>query len=544
SGAERLMTRLVRGRRPVAVRGRTLRRVTGADGTPPSMLLPTTPAFLHLQAQRRGEHGGLVFRGRRIPFGALAAAVDELATWLAARGVGAGQRVGIMAANEPAMIAACYAVWGLGATVVPIAVRSTAGESALLLAHARAIALLCDAARVDVARDAAIDAGVPLFAVEPDLPLRPRIARRTLSRVAPARSPRPTDLAVLAYTSGTTGAPKGVMLPHGNLLWAALACAGARGDSAESVGASISPLTHTPVFVSHLLCRILCGSTTVLLERFDPPALFEAVEQFGVTDLPLIGGMVFDVVRLGSIPAAVRRTVRKVSVGGAPTPMSAKRDLARCFDGAEIIEAYGQTESTDGVTMARGTSVFDRPGTVGAPNPHIVVAIRHADGRRAEVDDEGEIVVGGPTVMSGYYRDRAASAAAVRDGWLHTGDRGRQDADGYVYITGRVKDLIITGGENVSPIEVEDALRAHPDIDDVAVIGTPHPKWGEQVTAVVVRRSGAQLDADAVTAFVAARLAGFKKPRRVEFVDALPRNAAKKVMTGVLKERFGGEKPL
>jgi acyl-CoA synthetase (AMP-forming)/AMP-acid ligase II len=143
--------------------------------------------------------------------------------------------------------------------------------------------------------------------------------------------------------------------------------------------------------------------------------------------------------------------------------------------------------------------------------------------------------------MSGYYRDRAATLAALRDGWLHTGDRGRQDADGYVYITGRVKDLIITGGENVSPIEVEDALRAHPDIDDVAVIGTPHPKWGEQVTAVVVRRAGAQLDADAVTTFVAARLAGFKKPRRVEFVDELPRNAAKKVMTGVLKERFGGE---
>jgi len=515
-----------------------MRRVAGPDSPPPSMLLPTTPGFLHLQAQRRGARGGLVFRGRPISFGALAAAVDELAVWLSARGVGATQRVGVMAANEPAMVAACYALWGLGATVVPIAVRSTPGETALLLAHARAGALLCDTPRIDAGRDAAIDAGLPLFAVEPDLPLRPRIARRTLSRVAAARAPRPTDLAVLAYTSGTTGTPKGVMLPHANLFWAALACAGARGDSADSVGASISPLTHTPVFVSHLLCRILSGATTVLLEKFDLPNLFEAVEQFGVTDLPLIGGMVFEVVSLGGVPATVRRTVRKVSVGGAPTPMSAKRALAACFDGAEIIEAYGQTESTDGVTMARGSSVFDRPGTVGAPNPHIMVAIRAAGGQRAAVDEEGEIVVGGPTVMAGYYRDRIASAAAVRDGWLHTGDRGRQDADGYVYLTGRMKDLIITGGENVSPLEVEEALRAHPDIDDVAVIGTPHPKWGEQVTAVVVRRAGAQLDGDAVTAFVAARLAGFKKPRRVEFVDELPRNAAKKVMTGVLKERF------
>ena len=178
------------------------------------------------------------------------------------------------------------------------------------------------------------------------------------------------------------------------------------------------------------------------------------------------------------MPAAVRRTVRKVSVGGAPTPMERQARAGALFDGAEIIEAYGQTESTDGVTMARGTSVFDREGTVGTANPHVVVAIRRADGSLAAPDEEGEIVVGGPTVMGGYYRDRAATAAAVRDGWLHTGDLGRRDGDGYFFITGRVKDLIITGGENVSPVEVEDVLRAHPDVADVAVIGTPHPQAG------------------------------------------------------------------
>jgi acyl-CoA synthetase (AMP-forming)/AMP-acid ligase II len=230
--------------------------------------------------------------------------------------------------------------------------------------------------------------------------------------------------------------------------------------------------------------------------------------------------------------------VRKVSVGGAPTPMSAKRDLGRIFAGAEIIEAYGQTESTDGVTMARGTSVFERPGTIGRTNPHVVVAVQRADGALADADEDGELVVAGPTVMAGYYRDTTASAAAVRDGWLHTGDRGRRDGDGFFYITGRMKDLIITGGENVSPVEIEDVLRTHPDVADVAVIGTPHPKWGEQVTAVIVTRAGARLDGETIAAFAGAHLAGFKKPRRVEFVDVLPRNAAKKVMTNVLKERF------
>jgi acyl-CoA synthetase (AMP-forming)/AMP-acid ligase II len=280
------------------------------------------------------------------------------------------------------------------------------------------------------------------------------------------------------------------------------------------------------------------GSTAVLLEKFDPAAVLEATERHAITDLSLIGGMVFDVVAMGSIPAGTRRSVRKVTVGGAPTRMESKRALAALFDGTEVIEAYGQTESTDGVTMARGTTVFDREGTVGCPNPYVLVRIRRSDGSLAETGAEGEIVVAGPTVMEGYYRDARATAAAIRDGWLHTGDLGRQDADGYLYLTGRVKELIITGGENVAPGEVEEVLRAHPGVADVAVIGTPHSKWGEQVTAVVVRKPGFAVDGAALGAFVGTRLAGFKRPRRFEFLPALPRNAANKVQTSVLKEQF------
>src|SRR2546426_3730742 len=143
-------------------------------------------------------------------------------------------------------------------------------------------------------------------------------------------------------------------------------------------------------------------------------------------------------------------------------------------------------------------------------------------------------------VMAGYYRDRPATAAALRDGWLRTGDLGRRDDDGYFFVTGRVKDVIITGGENVSPAEVEEVLRTHPDVAEVAVIGTPHPRWGEQVTAVVVSRPGAAPDPDALAAFAGARLAGFKKPRRIEFVAALPRNAANKVETHLLRQQFTG----
>jgi acyl-CoA synthetase (AMP-forming)/AMP-acid ligase II len=250
--------------------------------------------------------------------------------------------------------------------------------------------------------------------------------------------------------------------------------------------------------------------------------------------------MVHDVAALSDVPAAARASVRKISVGGAPTPMESKRRLAALFPDAEMIEAYGQTESTDGVLMSRGRVVLEREGTVGRMNPHVHVAIRRADGMLAADDEEGEIVVGGPTVMQGYHRNPRSTAVALRQGWLHTGDLGRRDRDGYFFLTGRVKDLIITGGENVTPLEVEEVLRLHPDVTDVAVIGTPHARWGEQVTAVVVKRIGAALDADELMRFAGGRLAGFKKPRRIEFVATLPRNAYNKVQTHVLKAQFAG----
>jgi acyl-CoA synthetase (AMP-forming)/AMP-acid ligase II len=504
------------------------------------MLLPTTPEFLRLQAARRGATGGVVWAGRHVPIATLADAAGALAGALARRGLGAGSRIGVLCGNVPAMPVMLYGIWGIGGVAVPVSTRATAAEAAGLLEHAGATALLCDEPRAPLAREASRLAGVTVLACAQAPPLAPKQLRRHTVAPRDARPARPTDRAAIASTSGSSGDPKGVVLTHHNLFWATLACAQARGDTADGVGACMSPLSHVPVLVSHLLCRFLLGATAVLFEKFDVAAVLEATARHGVTDLPLIGGMVHDMVGCNDVPAGVRASVRKISVGGAPTPMESKRRLAALFPDAEMIEAYGQTESTDGVLMSRGRVVLQREGTVGRMNPHVHVATRRPDGTLAADDEEGEIVVGGPTVMQGYHRNPRATAAALRDGWLHTGDLGRRDCDGYFFLTGRVKDLIITGGENVTPLEVEEVLRLHPDVTDVAVIGTPHPRWGEQVTAIVVKRLGAALGADELMSFAGGRLAGFKKPRRIEFVATLPRNAYNTVQTHLLKAQFSG----
>lgn len=499
----------------------------------------TDVEFLLLQAQRSGERPALWFRNRAWTYTALAEASRRYAAQLSEHGVQARERVAFCAVNSPLAVSLHYAAWNIGAVATPLSPRLTSRELLQVLEHADASVLVVGETLTELGTAVAEQwEGIVLYSSEyADTPLRAlgSSRRRTVSY---PHVPAPRTSAVLAYTSGTTGAPKGVLLSHENLQWAALACSQARGDTGREVGAALSPISHTPVFVSHVLCRLLVGAPVVLFERFRVADLLAGVEQYGITDLTLIGGMVHEVVSTGSLPDTLRTCVRKVTVGGAATPMADKRALRELFPAAEIIEAYGQSEATDGVTMSRGSEVFEHPGTVGRTNPHVVVRIRKPDGSFAAAGEEGEIVVGGPTVMLAYWRDPLATRATKRGPWLHTGDLGVQDQDGFLYVTGRLKNLIISGGENISPVEVEEVLREHPAVAEVAVIGTPHPKWGEQVTAAVVCRSGTRVSEEELIAFAGSRLAGFKKPRRIEFVDSLPRNATNKVDLAALRARL------
>jgi len=461
---------------------------------------------------RFGDRGHVIADGRRFGFGDLDAAATRAAEVLRPLELVRGARVALVVDNSFAAIAAVLGIWRAGAALVPINPKNTPFEVETMCRLA-AVRAVCGV------RDGGLEIG---------------------ETFAAASDPPDDELAAIAFTSGTTGQPKGVEITHSNLLWSATAVVHTRRDTHESVAAVLSPLCHLPIFVSHYLARLLSGGT-VVIGGFDATSVADALRRHRITDLPLVPAMVGPLLAEPTIGEA--SSVRKVTVGSATTPMETKRRLAERFPGAEVIEAYGQTETTDGVTMTTGSEALDRPRTVGRAHATIAIAVMDADGRLVAPGTAGEIVCRGPTIMRGYHRDPEATAAAFRAGWLRTGDLGTMDVDGYLFITGRLKEIIISGGENVSPEEVEAAIAAHPAVVEAAVFGVPDERWGEAVAAAVVVRE--PVSEEDLTATVASRLARFKKPRRIFFVDSLPRTSAGKLKRVALRDALlagGGER--
>jgi fatty-acyl-CoA synthase len=340
---------------------------------------------------------------------------------------------------------------------------------------------------------------------------------------------------VIIYTSGTTGVPKGAVLTHDNMLWNAInvAIAGP-GLGGTDTTIAAAPLFHIGALGLSALPLVYAGGTVVVVPSFDPAAFVDLMAREGVTTQFLVPAMWAALTRLPALPELP--ALRFVISGGAPCPVTVIEHFTAL--GWAFTEGFGMTELSPAALFLDVADVLTHAGSVGRPFMHVDARLVDETGADVGVGEVGELVLRGPTVFAGYWNRPEATAEVLRDGWFHSGDLGVSDAEGFVTLVDRKKDMIITGGENVYPVEVEQVLHRHPAIADVAVVGVGDEQWGETVLAVVVAQGS--LDPEEVIAFARERVAHFKAPRRVEVVDELPRNATGKLLKRVLRERFAG----
>lgn len=492
----------------------------------------------------------LRFLGETTTWGELDRRVSALAGGLHQRGVGFGDRVLVLMLNRTEFIEAVLATNKLGAIAVPVNFRMTPDEIAFLVSDCQAAVVITEA----------VLAGVATAVRDLDATLATVISAgggsgddildydEVLAENAPCP---PVDVpndapALIMYTSGTTGRPKGAVLTHTNLTGQVMTLLFTNGaDINHDIGFIGVPFFHI-AGVGSIVSGLLLGRPTVLypVGAFDPNELLDVLEAEKVTGIFLVPA------QWQAVCAAQRARPRELKLrflswGAAPASDTLLREMAETFPGAQILAAFGQTEMSPVTCMLLGDDALRKLGSVGRVIPTVSARIVDEDMNDVPVGQVGEIVYRAPTLMAGYWNNPKATAEAFAGGWFHSGDLVRQDDEGYIWVVDRKKDMIISGGENIYCAEVENALAAHPDIVEVAVIGRPHEKWGEVPVAVAVLRSslgaapGVGLTLPDLEQFLTERLARYKHPKVLEIVEALPRNPAGKVLKTELRTRFG-----
>jgi long-chain acyl-CoA synthetase len=467
--------------------------------------------------------------GEAITYSEFDAEADRVAAGLSSRGIGKGDRVAIGMHNVPHFAYAYFGILRAGAVVVPLNIMLTPPELARVLKDSGAKAVLAAPPFAQGATAAAAETGAEIFSTEAWDRLGDRV--KSFDPVAASDD----DLAVLAYTSGTTGEPKGAMLTHGNLL------ANLRQQMAipeahvtdEDVLFLALPLFH--IFGLNVTMGLLAmnASTGLLIERFEPIGALHSIQEHRVTVLFGAPTMYSAWVNTPGAEQYDLTSVRLAVSGAAPLSAEVLKGFHDLF-GITIYEGYGLTETAPTLWSNRMTDI-PRPGSVGKPLPDVEYRLVDEEGNDVELGDPGEIVVRGPNVFKGYWQREDETERAFLDGWFRTGDVGVLDEDGYLYLVDRKRDLIIVSGFNVFPSEVETALLQSPKIADAAVVGVPHPYTGEAVKAYVVLTEGATATEAEIIEDVATRLARFKCPQSVEIMDDLPHLLTGKVLRRALR---------
>ncbi|MDF2749928.1 MAG: long-chain fatty acid--CoA ligase [Gaiellaceae bacterium] len=464
------------------------------------------------------------FLGRETTYAELDDRSDRLATGLLRAGLRPGDRVATLTGTSPEHVVVFFACAKAGLVLLPLNWRLAPAELAYQLADAEPAVLLASAEHAATART-----------------LHERVTGlEDLAAASGDELPKVADDdgLLLVYTSGTTGRPKGALLTHANCFWTNLSFDRVAGLADDDVVLSVLPQFHCGGWNVQPLLAWWKGARVVLEASFDAPRTLELIASARITTMMGVPANYLFMANETAFAGADLTSLRRAVVGGAPMPEAL---LATWHErGVEIVQGYGLTEAAPNVLCLPPEDAARKRGFAGKPYPHVDVALRDPEsGRLLEGSGEGELIVRGPNVFAGYWRDPEATAAAFADGWLLTGDLAARDEEGYYRIVGRLKDMVISGGENVYPAEIENVLHEHAAVAEAAVVGVPDERWGEACLAFVVLASGTDAGEDELLAFCRERLARFKVPREVRFVERLPRNALNKVAKDELLELVG-----
>lgn len=469
----------------------------------------------------------IVYDGRLVSYAELDEHSEQRAADLVARGVRRGDRVATLTGNSPEHVEVFFACAKAGLILQPLNWRLAPAELAYQLDDAEPAVLLVEDEYAELAAAA--------LAAASSEPARLPIAAVGEASVSETQAPLSgEDGLLLVYTSGTTGKPKGALLTHANCFWTNLSFDVSTGVSGDDIVLQVLPQFHCGGWNVQALLAWWKGATVVLERTFDPERCLELIEAKRVTTTMGVPANYLFMAQSPSFTGAELSSLRKAVVGGAPMPLALLETWRE--RGVDIVQGYGLTEAAPNVLCLPPEDAVRKAGWAGKPYVHVDVALRDPEnGALLEGAATGELVVRGPNVFAGYWGNEEATAEAFADGWLLTGDVAERDADGYYRISGRLKDMYISGGENVYPAEVEDVLHELDGVDDAAVVGVPDERWGEVGVAFVALDENSALTEEDVLAFCRERLASFKVPKSVRFVPQLPRSAMNKVLKDELK---------
>ncbi|MFA0963802.1 long-chain fatty acid--CoA ligase [Roseivirga sp. BDSF3-8] len=507
--------------------------------------------LLEESAVRYADKEAIVFQGRPLTFAQLNGAANQVAAGLRQAGIRQGDKVALSCANLPYFPMAYYGILKAGATVVPLNILLKPDEIAYHLQDSEAKAYFCfqgteqlPLGQMGYAAFSQVDSCEHFITITVDPAAEsPYEGSKTMGQLMHNQQPvddtvqtRPEDTAVILYTSGTTGKPKGAELTHFNMFYNARASVDLFGFTSEDRQLIVLPLFHSFGQTVQMNAGILAGATTYLQPRFDPQAVFTSLKEDAISVFAGVPTMYWAMLNFKEgeqYTNDIRKSLRLSVAGGSSLPLKVLEDFEARY-GVPILEGYGLSECSPVVSFNH----LDRerkPGSIGTPIWGVQMMVADEQGQPVANGEKGELLVRGHNVMKGYFNKPEANDSALRNDWLHTGDVATRDDDGYYYIVDRTKDMIIRGGFNVYPREVEEQMMQHPAVSMVAVIGVPDDENGEEVKAYVVLKEGQQVSNEELKAWCKEKMAAYKYPRHIEFRDALPMTATGKILKKELK---------